>query len=331
MLLTSAPYVLRFKNSSNGKVAFAGSGLRSLNRKIAPFIMHISASPPNRFHNSLLRVARNAGPSLALTVALIITQAHSAPLGLAADYPPSEIPGQAEAVPRLWNDAEWSAMTLPAARVRTRILYLTSEHYYKIPEQAAWKSYKVYAPDREPPGYKDRLKTLDPEIVFEASQPKTVSEWRTAGEILFDTPFDFSALDQSPVSDPQWWKTVDPPLSSDGSTPSYRYVIRKRGVLEAGSGACASCHSRVMNNGAVIKGAQGNFPLGAAEAYRIRNKFPLDQKLPEKDRRLAAAFVFPQIRKEELSYKIYEWPAGKIANAYEALIPGIAAREGFTM
>ena len=43
--------------------------------------------------------------------------------------------------------------------------------------------------------------------------------------------------------------------------PFVKYVIRKKGKVEVGMLACGTCHTRVMPDGAVVKGAQGNFPF----------------------------------------------------------------------
>jgi hypothetical protein len=56
----------------------------------------------------------------------------------------------------------------------------------------------------------------------------------------------------------------------DGTLPIFRYVIVKKGVIEAGQFACAYCHSRLMPDGSVLNGAQGNFPLGRIGAVGQR-------------------------------------------------------------
>ena len=47
----------------------------------------------------------------------------------------------------------------------------------------------------------------------------------------------------------------------NGISPFAFYVIRERGKLETGEASCAECHSRVMPDGTVIRGAQGNRPV----------------------------------------------------------------------
>ena len=50
----------------------------------------------------------------------------------------------------------------------------------------------------------------------------------------------------------------------------YRSVIRQKGRIDVGILGCGMCHTRVMADGAVVKGAQGNFPFDRAMAYDVR-------------------------------------------------------------
>src|SRR5258707_14667740 len=54
--------------------------------------------------------------------------------------------------------------------------------------------------------------------------------------------------------------------------PFSRYGIRKKGVVEAGSGSCVMCHARVMPEGTRLKGAQGNFPADRLVADNLRQQ-----------------------------------------------------------
>src|SRR5262249_24060549 len=73
------------------------------------------------------------------------------------------------------------------------------------------------------------------------------------------------------VRKPGFFSAVQPPLSGDGVLPFFRYVIRKKGVIDVGVLSCAMCHTRVMPDGRVLKGAQGNFPFDKAMAFAIRS------------------------------------------------------------
>ena len=56
-------------------------------------------------------------------------------------------------------------------------------------------------------------------------------------------------------------------MTPDGVLPFLTYVIREKGKIELGSFSCGMCHTRVLPSGAVLKGAQGNFPLNRALAH----------------------------------------------------------------
>ena len=56
----------------------------------------------------------------------------------------------------------------------------------------------------------------------------------------------------------------------DGTLPYFRYVVREKGKVELGTISCAMCHTRVMPDGTVIKGAQGNFPFEQAAEFSVR-------------------------------------------------------------
>jgi hypothetical protein len=239
--------------------------------------------------------------------------------------------GDSVVVPRLWDDRAVASMTLPSAISGTRILYVSSDQYYSIPERPAWKSYPVYAPGKAPAGYLEWLNIREPEVVFDESKLKSKTDWIKAGGIIFETPYGLTPLDKSSVRDPEWWAAVKPPLKKDGSITALRYVIRKRGSVEIGSSGCSACHSRVMPDGSVILGAQGNFPMGASTAYDIRKRGNPDRKLDDSEREQNAALIFPEIPKDDLSFGLYRRSAGEVAKAYEAIIPGMVVRPAFSM
>src|SRR5262245_4920968 len=124
-----------------------------------------------------------------------------------------------------------------------------------------YKSYPIYAPGKEPPGYFERLKQLEPEIVFDPAKLKTETDWIKAGELVFEAATMFDAVGATEVRNPKFYEQTRIPPASGGTVPFYRYVVRKKGEVEVGFLSCATCHTRVMPDGTVIKGAQGNFPI----------------------------------------------------------------------
>ena len=59
-----------------------------------------------------------------------------------------------------------------------------------------------------------------------------------------------------------------------GRLPYFQYVIREKGKVELGTVSCGMCHTRVMPDGTVIKGAQGNFPFDRAAVFNAAQSLP---------------------------------------------------------
>jgi hypothetical protein len=120
-----------------------------------------------------------------------------------------------------------------------------------------------------------------------------------------------------------WYERLKIPVTSQGIVPGVRYVIRKKGVVELGSGSCAMCHSRVLPDGRLIAGAQGNFPVEATYAFSLRA-----QPTPPV-RHLELGLQMPPLR-ERYTDGIYERTNAEIAEIHESMIPGLAMRPGFS-
>src|SRR5262249_46472942 len=148
---------------------------------------------------------------------------------------------------------------------------------YRMPVRPIYKSYPIYAPGKEPRGYFERLKQLEPEIVFDPAKLKTKADWVKAGELAFDGPATYDSPLNLLVRNPAWYAKVRVALTKDGIMPYARYVIRKKGTVEVGTFSCGMCHTRVMADGAVVKGAQGNFPGDRSFAYLMRTGQPEQQ------------------------------------------------------
>jgi len=185
-------------------------------------------------------------------------------------------------VPKTWEDAEMRTLELPLADPAVARAHAPADYYYGIPVRAIFKSYSVYHPEKEPPGYFDGLQKLTPELLWDdkGTQPRLQSEadWIAAGELVFDSAIIFagggrlgpSMATNVFVRDAKWYAETGAPTTREGILPFYRYVIREPGKVEVGTLSCALCHTRVMPDGSVIKGAQGNFPFGKAFAHDMR-------------------------------------------------------------
>ena len=102
----------------------------------------------------------------------------------------------------------------------------------------------------------------EPRIVFDPERLHSELDWIQAGELVFHALFDFNfVFTVTNVRNQAWYDHVRPPLTKDGVMPFASYVVREKGKVDLGTFACSMCHTRVMPDGSVIEGAQGNFNI----------------------------------------------------------------------
>jgi hypothetical protein len=107
--------------------------------------------------------------------------------------------------------------------------------------------------------------------------------------------------------------------------PAYSYVVRKKGVVEVGTGACANCHSRVLADGSYLRGAQGNFPVERAYAEQLRRAHL--QKVPN---RLAVGLLLSPEETDHWTEGLNRRSNEEIIATFDAMLPGVAMRPGFS-
>jgi cytochrome c551/c552 len=193
-------------------------------------------------------------------------------LGVAAAR---EQPNGTVLIPKTWDDPAIATHEVPLANPIASPRHVSSDYYYRIPVRPIYKGYSVYALGREPAGYLDWLKRQDPAIVWDdrgnAPSLQNESDWIRAGEIVFDSPTGARAnIAAEDVRNPKWLETIKAPVAADGTLPWFQYVIRSKGEVTLSASGCAFCHTRVMPDGSIIKGAQGNLPVQRAVAFRWR-------------------------------------------------------------
>jgi hypothetical protein len=166
-------------------------------------------------------------------------------------------------IPEFWSEALLHDYELPLATPSATPKHVSRDYYYTLPERVLYKSYPIYHPSKEPAGYLDTLRSLEPERTFDAAALKTEADWIAAGRDVFEMPIDFNGpiVSMAMVRDPKWYERHRIPLTADGTMPFARYVVRAKGRVEIGNLACSMCHTRVMPDGRAILGAQGNFPF----------------------------------------------------------------------
>jgi hypothetical protein len=240
--------------------------------------------------------------------------------------------GTSAQIPKTWEDAAVASLEVPLADPRFSPVHVSSDYYYRMPVRPIYKSYPIYPPGKEPPGYLEWLKQQEPEITFDPAKLKTESDWIRAGELVFDAPRGYQPLSSSQLRDPEFYKATNVPLAKDGTVGFRRYVIRKKGVVEVGSNACADCHTRVMPDGSVVKGAQGNFPtLFHNVPFRLRRQAArLDERGKEellKQARLearvrhGAPWIQPDPAEDFMRFD-------EMLGVYGAVPAGVIVREG---
>jgi hypothetical protein len=177
-------------------------------------------------------------------------------------------------VPKTWDETELKAWTIPAREPGAYTVHVAPSFYYSIPASPIYKSYPVYHPSKEPPGYLEWLGGQDPQVVFDPSRLRTGAEWIAAGKLVFEAPRGSVPIES--FKDLRWYEQLRIPLTAEGIVPGWRYVIRKKGLVEAGGGSCSACHSRVMPDGSLLNGAQSNFPRERDFAWDIRMRRNLE-------------------------------------------------------
>jgi hypothetical protein len=235
----------------------------------------------------------------------------------------------APAMPRVWDDEAIASIEVPLPQPGFSPVHVRAEYYYRIPVRPIYKSYTVYHPDREPPGYWDRLQQQVPEEVWPDQPPSTEAEWVRAGAIAFNVPLDVdSVITVEEARDRASYTSgslAGVPLASDGSLPFVRYLVipdqQGKGKVVVGNLSCAMCHTRVMPDGSIITGAQGNFPLDRVVASITRTRVPVN--LQRRFQR--SLFAVPWSNPDPLA-GLERMSAAQLAEPMEAIPPGVLAR-----
>jgi hypothetical protein len=168
--------------------------------------------------------------------------------------------GQSKA-PKIWDDKALKDWATPIGALGVRPGHFTAAEYYAVPADN-FKTYRVYHPDKEPPGYWEWLQKQKPLPLVNASVLRTRQDWISAGEMAFQ------ALDEVPrrTSDAARIRLARDPKAydgvwtqPDGTIVALRWVITDEG-LELSMTACALCHARVWGDGHVLWGAPPKGP-----------------------------------------------------------------------
>ncbi len=230
------------------------------------------------------------------------------------------------AIPRAWDDSMLASLEVPLPHSEFSPKAVSADYYYRIPVRPIFRGYPVYAPGREPAGYLDWLKQREPQLLWNDGKTKpplqTESDWITAGAMVFDAAIFYDAVaSANDVRNSDWYTRVAPITTSDGILPYATYVVREKGKVELGNNACGFCHTRVLPDGTVVKGAQGNFPFDRAVGVSTR-------RVSTETARAAfrALFGAPWLKDGDPAARAESISIDELAAKYEAIPPGVVAR-----
>lgn len=237
-------------------------------------------------------------------------------------------------VPRAWTAKDVEALELPAANPAFSAVHLDEESYYRIPERVLYRTYPIYEPGYEPQGYRQWLESREPEPAFDPRNPNRPEDWARAGEIVFNTPTAFQPVFFSAeiLRDPDLFRRSGMPAGKDHIIPFATWVIRKKGAVELGSMGCNTCHTRVLPDGTVVPGAQGNSPndrLGAQLLATTAKVLGEDKTLP-RVRSFARQFISPWMW-DDFNARVDGMTLQEFIQAGEEIPPGVTARANTSM
>ena len=70
-------------------------------------------------------------------------------------------------IPKTWDDEAMAALEAPLANPVGSPKHVSADYYYRIPARPIYKSYPVYAPGHEAPGYLEWLNRQEPVVVWD--------------------------------------------------------------------------------------------------------------------------------------------------------------------
>ena len=237
-----------------------------------------------------------------------------------------------QSVPRTWDTRALADWATPLASINIRPGHFSEEEYYRAPVDN-YRTYPVYRPDREPPGYWEALKQKKPEPLVDVSKIGPTFDWISAGKRVWeevDFPFVrlYDAESIALARSPEYIRKNEKHLifRPDGTLAVYRWVITPRGIA-LGSTSCSSCHTRYLNNGAALAGAgfaQGVTDPIAMERMNdqfLRDLYPGDTAQMS----LYRQFGVPWLR-DDIHLKLKTMSESGIADLVGAEVPGVTDR-----
>ena len=168
------------------------------------------------------------------------------------------VSAQTVPVPKIWDDSVLADWATPVAGLNVRPAHYSSAEYYAAPVENL-RTYPIYHPDAEPPGYWDELQRKKPAPLIDVREIRTAADWVKAGERAFremDNVF-------TRTDDPALIAQARDPRSfegfmklPDGTAWGPRWVVTDHGVMLTVP-ACGSCHRGIAPTGALMVAGPG--------------------------------------------------------------------------
>jgi hypothetical protein len=200
--------------------------------------------------------------------------------------------------PRFWNDRELADWATPIAALEVRPGHFSEREYYAAPLAEWVRTYPVYAPGREPAGYREMLERRAPEPLI-APGARTTGEWTADGARVFaemDVPA-FRSTDPrliAVVRSAEAFARSGGRARPDGTVFALRWAPTSKG-LALTLGDCSSCHTRLMADGSLLRGAPFNEPfngvIGALASRGLATLLPGDSPAVRNWRQFAAPWI----------------------------------------
>ncbi|HEV8487793.1 MAG TPA: hypothetical protein VGV87_29900 [Blastocatellia bacterium] len=183
-------------------------------------------------------------------------------------------------VPKIWDAKQLATWATPVAGIGVPASFYSEAEYYAAPVDNV-RTYPVYAPEKEPKGYRDWMRKQGFQPMIEPEKLKTERDWIDAGRRVFEG-LDFPV---TRTDDPRIFKYLDDAaavknghdmVTKDGIIPSFRWLVDRDGKLKVSLADCSGCHSRVLPDGKVLLGAQGNLTFEPASVGVVVDGFLKD-------------------------------------------------------
>jgi hypothetical protein len=136
---------------------------------------------------------------------------------------------------------------------------------------------------------------------------------------VFSTPTILAPAFPGPLSHPKFYEYTGVRPTKDGVIPYLRFVIRKKGQVEAGIFSCAMCHVNAREDGTVIRRGQGNFL-----AERLNGLLSRQIPLEEARRIFKSLCWIPWVPDRQRQFESYS--VEEIVSIYESYPAGVLGR-----